>query len=193
MKNILILDCGCTNFGRGGSLNHAFSQYAADTLTGLGHQVKITQVESPWVPELEAEKIRWADVIIVQTPGWWMGAPWQLKKYEDQVFIQKGVCGTDGRHMDNPTKNYGRGGILTDKKYMISSTWNAPKEAFSDPAEFFEGRGIDGVFFPLHKAFQFLGMKPLPSFMANDVVKNPQIEADKARWIAHLTEVFKGM
>ena len=69
-------------------------------------------------------------------------------------------------------------------------TWNAPKEAFDEPDDFFEGRGIDGVLMPVHKTLQFLGLRPLESFMANDVLKNPQIEADLERWKAHLTALF---
>ena len=53
-----------------------------------------------------------------------------------------------------------------------------------------EGRGIDGVLMPVHKTLQFLGLRPLESFMANDVLTNPQIEADLERWKAHLTALF---
>lgn len=33
-------------------------------------------------------------------------------------------------------------------------------------------------------------MRPLESFMANDVLKNPRIEADIERWKAHLKTLF---
>nr|WP_286313820.1 NAD(P)H-dependent oxidoreductase [Turicimonas muris] len=49
---------------------------------------------------------------------------------------------------------------------------------------------MDGVLLPVHKAFQFLGMKPLPSFMANDVLKNPTLEEDTKRFKEHLKKVF---
>ena len=55
---------------------------------------------------------------------------------------------------------------------------------------FSEVSGIDGVLLPVHKAFQFLGMKPLPSFMANDVDKNPTFEEDRQRFKEHLKKVF---
>ena len=73
---------------------------------------------------------------------------------------------------------------------MLSSTWNAPKAAFDKKDDFFGGVGIDGVLLPVHKAFQFLGMKPLPSFMANDVLKNPTLEEDTKRFKEHLKKVF---
>lgn len=190
-NNVLILDAGCKNFGQGGKLNHYLSHIAEEELQQLGWSTKITLIDDAWEIAAEAEKIQWADVILVQTPGWWMTTPWQLTRYEDLVFVQPGVFGSDGRHHDHPDDNYGRGGILTDKKYMLSSTWNAPKTAFDRKGDFFDGKGIDGVLYPLHKAFQFLGMKPLPSFMCNDVIKNPHIGEDVKRWKKHLHEVFK--
>ncbi|SSN06262.1 Modulator of drug activity B [Klebsiella pneumoniae] len=76
--------------------------------------------------------------------------------------------------------------MLTGKKYMLSVTWNAPQEAFEDEKQFFEGRGIDSVYFPLHKTNQFTGMTSLPTFSCFDVVKNPHIDADICRYLAHL-------
>ena len=42
------------------------------------------------------------------------------------------------------------------------------------------------MFFGVHKTFQFLGMSKLPTFMANDVIKNPTHEQDFARFREHL-------
>lgn len=190
-NTVLILDAGCQNFNQGGTLNHYLSHIAEEELTKLGWNVEITLIDDEWEIAAEVEKIKKADVILVQTPGWWMSTPWQLKRYEDLVFVQPGVVGTDGRHHQHPNEGYGTGGILTDKKYMLSSTWNAPKAAFEKPGDFFEGKGIDGVLFPLHKAFEFLGMKRMPSFMCNDVLKNPHIEEDVKRYREHLRRNFK--
>ena len=187
---ILILDCGCQNFGKGGKLNHYYSDLAAKELEQMGYEVQISLIGVSWELAAEVKKILWADVIIVQTPGWSMSTPWQFKRYQVEVFVQPGILGTDGRHHSNPSEGYGTGGILTHKRYMLSSTWNAPKEAFDKKDGFFGGIGIDGVLLPVHKEFQFLGMKPLPSFMANDVIKNPTFEEDIKRFKAHLKEVF---
>ena len=46
------------------------------------------------------------------------------------------------------------------------------------------------MYFPFHKANQFLGMTALPTFLAVDVMKAPAIEADVARYQAHLAKVF---
>ncbi len=189
-KKVLIIDAGCQNFGKGGTLNHEFAALAAVELQKMGWSAEITLVDRDFDLEAEVAKVEAADAVIVQTPGWWMSTPWQLKRYEDQVFCSPKLCGGDGRSRANPEKKYGSGGFLTKKHYMLSSTWNAPLEAFTDPAQFFEGRGIDGVFMPLHKTFEFIGMKPLASFMANDVFKNPTIEADFERFKEHLATEF---
>ena len=73
---------------------------------------------------------------------------------------------------------------------MFSLTWNAPIEAFTRKGDFFDGVGVDGVYLHLHKAHQFMGMSPLPTFICNDVVKNPQVETYKADYKAHLQGIF---
>lgn len=189
-KHVLIIDCGCENYGRGGSLNHYLSNIADEELQKLGYTTEITLVDSEWEPEAEAEKFKRADFVIVQTPGWWMSTPWQFKRYLDLVWMQPGIAHGDGRHHETPTKGYGTGGILNDKKYMLSSTWNAPIQAFTEKDQFFKGKGIDGVFFWLHKAFAFIGMKPMESFICNDVLKNPKIDEDVKRWKEHIKKNF---
>ena len=86
-KKILIVDAGCTNYGKGGTLSHAFAALAKETLEGLGHTVDVTTVDREFDPQAEAEKIAAADSVIFQVPGWWMYIPWQLKKYQDLVFV----------------------------------------------------------------------------------------------------------
>ena len=56
-KKILIVDAGCTNYGKGGTLSHAFAALAKETLEGLGHTVDVTTVDREFDPQAEAEKI----------------------------------------------------------------------------------------------------------------------------------------
>lgn len=35
---------------------------------------------------------------------------------------------------------------------MLSLTWNAPLQALTDPEQFFEGVGVDGLYLHFHKA-----------------------------------------
>ncbi len=189
-KYALIIDGGCKYHGAGGTLNHTYSAMARKTLEDMGWTVDITCAENNWDAATEAEKLIRARGVIVQTPIWWMSTPWQVKRYIDEVFMQPGICGGDGRTRTAPQLNYGTGGLLTGR-YMISSTWNAPRHAFVTPGDFFENTGIDGVMMPLHKALQFVGLKPLTSFMANDVLKNPTHDEDFKNFVELVKKNFE--
>ncbi len=194
MKKILIIDGGVDFHGRGGTLNHTYADLAQKILTGMGHEVTVTRVQGEWVPAEEAEKVKAADIVMLNFAAWWMGTPWPVKRYIDEVFCAGLSAGGDGRTRTEPALNYGRGGILKGKRYMLSITWNAPLNAFVDPKEFFAGSGIDAVLLPVHKAFEFIGMSRLgKTFMANDVVKNPTPEADFKRFEEMLKENFAGL
>lgn len=188
-KKAIIIDSGCTHYGQGGELNHYFSAIIKEELEALGADAEITRVDADYDPHEEALKIKAADFVILQFPGWWMNVPWQCKRYFDFVFIDPQVCGGDGRSRRDPLKKYGTGGLCTGH-YMLSSTWNAPIEAFTAEDGFFEGLGIDDGLIDIHKPFQFIGLKKLPSFIANDVIKNPDIKQDEVRLRAHIKQVF---
>lgn len=190
--NILLLDGGKAFGHSQGRLNHTLHHVAKKTLAGLGHQIQETVIDDGYTPLLEVEKLLWMDAVIWQMPGWWMGEPWTVKKYVDEVFTagHGKLYASDGCHRDSPTKNYGKGGLLQGKQYMLSLTWNAPIEAFTNPHEFFNGQGVDGVYMHFHKANQFLGMEPLPTFICNDVIKAPDVPAFVARYEAHLKKAF---
>ena len=168
------------------------SDVAKNHLQHLGLSVKTTLVEQGYNIDEEVEKILWADVIIYQMPGWWMGPPWILKKYIDEVFTagHGKLYTSDGRSRSDETKKHGSGGLLHGKQYMLSVTWNAPEEAFEDVNQFFHGVGVDGVYLPVHKAQQFLGLSALPTFMCNDVIKALDIEQDVIRYKKHLDSIF---
>lgn len=82
---------------------------------------------------------------------------------------------------------------MQGKKYLLSVTWNAPFESFEEQEQFFEGKGIDAVYFPFHKANQFLGMEGLKTFGMFDVVKQPQIEQDIKAYKKHLEQEIVGI
>lgn len=192
MKNILIINAAKEFGASQGKLSTYLCDIAEETLVNAGNSVKRTHVDAGYVHEEEVEKYLWADAIIYQMPAWWMGEPWIMKKYIDEVFMAGfgKFFNDDGRSSTNPKKNYGRGGLLQGKTYMLSVTWNAPVEAFTEPDEFFEGRGVEAVYFPFHKANQFIGLSPLPTFMFNDVMKQPDIENDVIQYREHLNKHF---
>ena len=192
MSNILIIN-GAKKFAHSnGQLNDTLTEVADGTLRDLGHSVKIVRADSDYDVKEEVQNFVWADVVIWQMPGWWMHEPWTVKKYIDEVLtVGHGkLYHSDGRHRVNPTEGYGTGGLLQGKKHMLSLTWNAPIEAFTREGDFFEGKGVDAVYMPFHKLNEFIGLTRLPTFLCNDVIKNPQVEKYLADYQAHLEKVF---
>lgn len=175
-----------------GKLNQTLIDAAKDLLSSMGYEVKTTIVDNGYDIAEELEKYKWTDVVFVQTPVYWMSVPYIFKKYIDEVYTAGLglLCKDDGRTRSDPSKKYGSGGLMYGKKYMISTTWNAPLEAFEDPNQFFEGKGVDGIFMWLHKNYQFFGMEPLPTFSCHDVLKNAEVENDLKRFTQHLNSAF---
>ncbi len=176
-----------------GRLNQTIIDTARKQLTAAGHEVQTTVVEAGYEIAEELDKYRWAGALFVQTPVYWMSVPYLFKKYIDEVYtagLGEVLCKDDGRTRSDLSRKYGSGGLMQGKRYMLSTTWNAPLEAFEDPAQFFEGRGVDGAFLWLHKVYQFFGMEPLPTFSCHDVLKNADVEADLARLQEHLAAAF---
>ncbi|MEM8568994.1 MAG: NAD(P)H-dependent oxidoreductase [Bacteroidota bacterium] len=194
MKNIFIVNGHQKYPFSEGKLNASLALKASNYFTSNGYQVRSTAMEDKYEVNEEIEKWKWADVVFFQTPINWMGVSWSFKKYIDEVFSM-GMMGEmsdgDGRSKLEPKKNYGLGGKLKGK-YMMSVTANAPKEAFNDPEEaFFNGLSEDDLLRPMHLNFKWFGLEPLPTFLAYDVMKNPEIENDFKRFDAHLVTNFK--
>ena len=193
MKNILIINAHQKYEGFAeGRLNQSLCTLAAETLQTAQHNVKTSIIDQGYNITEELDKHLWADVIIIQTPAYWFGIPWIFKKYIDEIYTSGmgQLWESDGRSSTDSSKLYGSGGLLQGKQYMISSTWNAPKNAFNDPQQFFNGQDIDDVFMGLHKIYQFLGMQQLDSFNCYDVMKNPQIESDMPSFKQHINSVI---
>ena len=190
--NILLLNGG-KHFGHShGRLNATLHDVAKETLSGLGHAIRETVIDAGYDIEAEIEKYLWADAIVYQMPGWWMGEPWIVKKYIDEVFtVGHGrLYASDGRSRHDAAKKYGSGGLLQGRKHMLSLTWNAPLEAFTEPDQFFNGTGVDNVYMHFHRANEFLGTEALPTFLCNDVIKAPDVPKYTAAYQAHLQQVF---
>ena len=194
MSNIHILNGAQPYEFAPGKLNATLAERAKATLEAQGHEVRLTTVAAGYDIQVEVDSHLWADVVLLQFPVNWMGVPWSFKKYMDEVYTV-GMAGQlsngDGRSAAAPKVNYGMGGKLTGTRYMISATLNAPAEAFDDSAEpFFEGMSLDDLLRPVHLNAKFFGMTPLPTFGAFDVMKNPDVAADLARFDAHLATIF---
>ena len=193
MKNIFIINGHQKYPFSQGKLNASLTEKAEHFFNDHGFEVRKTTMEDEYDVNEEIEKFKWADVVFFQTPLNWMGVSWSFKKYIDEVF-SFGMMGEmsdgDGRRSEAPKKNYGLGGKLNGK-YMMSVTANAPKEAFNNPEEtFFGGMSEDELLRPMHLNFKWFGLEPLQTFMAYDVMKNPDIETDFQRFDSHLKNLF---
>lgn len=133
MSNILIIN-GAKKFAHSnGQLNDTLTEVADGTLRDLGHDVRIVRADSDYDVKAEVQNFLWADVVIWQMPGWWMGAPWTVKNI--LMMYSPKVTGLCMPAMVVPAKihqkiRFRRPG--TGQKYMLSLTWNAPMEAFTE-------------------------------------------------------------
>ena len=103
-----------------------------------------------------------------------MGLPWLGKKYIDEIFsagVNTITYTNDGRSRTDSSKTYGSGGLMNEKRYMLSFTYNCPESEFDNPKGFFDGLSLDEANIALHKTFQFCGALPYPSFSVHDVYK----------------------
>ncbi len=197
MQNVFIINAHQPWPFSEGRLNRTMAEKAASHLKAKGYAVQTTTMQDDYDVEKEIEKHMWADILILQTPCNWMGVPWTFKKYMDEVYtngMDGRLCDGDGRSREDILKQYGSGGTLVGKQYMLSLTYNAPRDAFDDPDQnFFGGRGVDDLFWPMHLNFKFFGMTPLETFACYDVLKNPDVENDFVKFEAHLDQLFPSL
>ncbi len=161
-----------------GRLNSSLIAITKDILEEKGYEVVVTVVEDGYDILKEHQKLLAADVVFIQIPVYWFGVPAIFKAYIDKVLMignaDHSTSKGDGRTREDPSKQYGSGGLLTKKKYMVCSTWNAPANAFDNKDGFFEGLSVDQVLNQIHKTYQFLGIQKLPSFTFFDIFKSTE-------------------
>ncbi len=184
----------------GGKFNKTLADWTCDYFKNqLGAEIQLTDINEPYIPEEEVRKFVWADLIIYHTPVWWFQLPYKLKEYIDLVFTaghQNGIYKNDGRSRsnDNPKLHYGTGGLLHGRKYMLTTSWNAPIEAFTVKGEFFEQHNVDEILIGAHKMNQFVGLSPIEGFHFHEMEKGvtPEtIEKDKKDYLTHLEKVIR--
>ncbi|WP_366180162.1 NAD(P)H-dependent oxidoreductase [Actinomyces timonensis] len=178
-----------------GSLNASAMTMMQDFFTARGDVVTTTIIDHGYDPADQARKHLEADLVVLQTPVNWFGAPWTWKKYIDDTFnvgLQEQTMLTgDGRTRSDATKPYGSGGLMQGKKFMFSATWNAPAAAFSnDDSPVFRGLSADEALSELAASYYFTGFDVLPAYHIYDVFKNPRNDEGLAGLIEHLNKVL---
>lgn len=193
-KKVLLINAHLTypNFSEG-ILNASFYQKAKEFFEANNFGILETKVEDGYDTEEEVEKHLQADIIILQTPINWFGAPWIYKKYVDDVFSSAGInkkfLENDGRTREDPSRQYGTGGHLQGKKIMVSATWNAPKASFDDPKQvLFQGRSTADFFIPITSNYRFCGVDIIPDYNCYDIYKDGDISKDLENYPIHLKE-----
>lgn len=195
MTKIFIINGG-QKFGHsGGRFNETIATTTANFFSALSEfEVKTTNINDNYDPKEEVAKYVWADVVIYHTPIWWFQLPHGFKKYIDVVFTaghKNGIYINDGRKADNPARNYGTGGMLQGRKYMVTSSWNAPKEAFTLPNEFFMETSVDdGPLFGFHRMNAFIGMERMKGMHFHDIEKKANVVRDLELYQSHLQNTF---
>jgi modulator of drug activity B len=165
-----------------GNLNTLLSDTAAEYLKDHGFEILRTTLKNGYEVDEEDDKWRKADLIIFQFPIYWFSAPAVLKRYFEDIY--------NGKQFYKGGTEYGRGGLLTGKSYLVSTTWNAPIDVFNDPSSFFKGQSIDDVLSAFHYTHDFIGLKKLPGISFNDVVKNPDATSYVQELKEHLKNIF---
>lgn len=72
-EKILLLNGGKRFAHSDGRLNQTLHDAALVHLDRAGHDLRETFIDGGYDAQVEVEKFLWADVVIYQMPGWWMG------------------------------------------------------------------------------------------------------------------------
>lgn len=195
-KNVLIINAHQTYPGISeGRLTDTLIGVIKEEMENKGHRVRKTHIEKGYDINSEVQNHLWADIIITQSPVFWFGTPWIYKKYIDEVFtaglVQKSMLPGDGRTRSDPTRQYGSGGKMQGKRYMLSLTMNAPQEAYNDSDQLlFAGKSEEDLFLSNTANYKFCGVEIMPLFVCADVMKNPKVNDHLERLRQHLALVF---
>ena len=160
-----------------GKLNMAMMDIATALFVEHGDEVIETLIDKGYDPEEEVQKHLDADLVILQTPVNWFSAPWIYKKYVDEVFNvglqQKSMLEGDGRTRTDPSRQYGSGGKMQGKKFMIAETLNAPRATFDNPESvLFGGRSAGDLYLNITSNYKFVGYEILPAYGLFDIFKH---------------------
>lgn len=196
MKNILIINGWHAFSVAKGKFNTSLCTISTSFFKDRNnYEIKVTEINQKYEVEKEVDKFVWADVIIYHTPIWWFSVPYKFKKYLDEVLTagyRNGLWNSDGRSFENPKKNYGTDGLLKGKSYIITTSWNAPKEAFTMPNELFNQLSVDNsVLSGFHAMNRYLGLRLIESLQFHDVEKNADINEELKRYKLFLEGYFK--
>lgn len=78
------------------------------------------------------------------------------------------------------------------KKFMVSATWNAPREAFGNPDQvLMQGKTTADLFLNLTSSYRFIGYEIMSDYGTFDIFRDQKIESDLENYPEYLAETFK--
>ncbi len=135
----------------------------------------------PPVVEKEIKLLEAADLLILQFPLWWYGAPAIVKGWFDRTFVYGRLYTSTMRH-DR--------GLFKGKRAMLSVTCGGPNETF-----LYDGRNgdIDILLWPLNFSLSYLGMTVLKPEVLYGVQAEmrPKPSGELAELVDSNTEQFR--
>jgi NAD(P)H dehydrogenase (quinone) len=131
----------------------------------------------------ELEKLRAADLVVLQFPFWWSSVPAILKGWFDRVLSFAHAADTGG---------LSRTPFLRGKRAMLVTTLEAPEEALAA-----DGRGgLRDLLAPIDHSLSYVGMTVLPAFIVYGAMPDraPDWTAARLEQLkAHLVLVMTGL
>lgn len=136
----------------------------------------------------EIDRLKRADLVVLQFPLWWHALPAILKGWFDRVFVNGGLY-TSGMRYDN--------GYFRGKRAIVSVTTGAPAAAMTPGGR---GGNIDTLLWPIQYSLYYMGFSVLPPFVAYGIQGHgyayqdqsrftEQLEAYQAQWAGRLATV----
>lgn len=122
----------------------------------------------------EIERLRRADLVILQFPLWWHAQPAILKGWFDRVFVY-GELYTGSHRYDR--------GIFRGKRAICSVTTGGPQSTFS---QFGRGGAIERVLWPINYSLYYMGFDVLTPSVNHGVQGGGIAYQDQTQFAAHL-------
>lgn len=155
----------------------------------FGARTRTAYERGTLAPEIrrEQEKLRAADLLVVQFPLWWAGMPAILKGWFDRVFVN-GFAFNVPHPRTGRSLKYGEGGLAGRRALTVVSA--------GDRESSFAAGGVNGeleaLLFPLlHGILWYTGVTPLRPHLvaATDRREFAGLDAERERFFARLAGV----
>lgn len=118
--------------------------------------------------DAEIKKLAWANHIVFQFPLWWFSMPAMMKGWFDRVLV-KGFAYDAGKVFAD--------GLLAGKTASLVMTTQSPESAYQ--VDGVHGDTIDVFLRPIHHTLRFVGIQPVPPFVAYNAFNVDEIRRNE--------------